>query len=154
MSRKKIILLALLVVFIALQFFQPAQNRSDQETAAEFTKIYAVPDQIQDILKTACYNCHSNNTRYPWYAYVQPAGWMLARHIRKGKAELNFSEFGSYSSRMQAGKLKEIANQIKHNEMPLSSYKILHKNARLSDEQKNLLITWMNNAADSISSGN
>lgn len=151
MNRKKKILLALLVVFIAIQFIQPAHNITVQVLPTDFAKVFVVPNHVQSVLQTACYDCHSNNTNYPWYSNIQPMAWMMARHINNGKSKLNFSDFGSYTSRRQISKLKDIANQIKDDEMPLSSYKIVHKNARLSKEQKSLIIDWMNKTADSLS---
>ena len=154
MKRIKKILLALLIVFIGIQFMQTARNTSGQKLPTDFSKIYAVPDSVQSILQVACYDCHSNNTKYPWYANVQPIAWMMARHVKNGKDKLNFSDFGSYTSRRQISKLKGIANQIKDDEMPLSSYKMMHKKATLSQAEKTLLIDWMNKTADSLSAGN
>lgn len=154
MSRTKKILLALLLLFIAIQFIRPAHNKSEQVQPTDFAKIYTVPDSIQIILRTACYDCHSENTHYPWYSNIQPLAWIMANHIKNGKDKLNFSEFGNYTVRRQISKLKGIAGQIKDDEMPLSSYKMLHKNARLSQVEKILLIDWMQKKADSISINN
>ena len=142
MSRIKKILLSILVVLILIQFIQPAPNKTEQLLPTDITKICNVPDSIQNVLKTACYDCHSNNTNYPWYAYVQPIGWMLNNHIQNGKKQLNFSDFGSYSVRRQKNKLKSMANQINDGAMPLSSYSLMHKNARLTKEVKSLIINW------------
>ncbi len=154
MSRIKKILLALLIVFIAIQFIQPARNKSGQVLPTNFAKVYTVPGNIQSILQNACYDCHSNSTSYPWYSNIQPMAWIMARHIKNGKEELNFSEFGSYTSRRQISKLKGMANQIKDNEMPIWSYKMMHKSARLSQAEKTLIKDWMNNKADSLSANN
>ena len=150
MRRLRKILLALLVVLILIQFIQPSRNKSGDILSTDLTKTISVPGNIQSILKTACYDCHSNNTNYPWYSRIQPFGWLLARHIRKGKAELNFSEFGSYSLRRQITKLNGIANSIKDETMPLSSYTMIHQNARLSKEDKALLIEWATRTKDSL----
>lgn len=154
MSGIKKILLALLIVIISIQFIQPAHNKSGQWLSTDFAKVYAVPKNVQSILQNACYDCHGNNTTYPWYSNIQPVAWMMKRHIDNGKDKLNFSEFGSYRSRKQISKLKEIANQIKDDEMPISSYKAMHKNANLSKEEKSLIMYWMNKTADSLSTGN
>ena len=151
MSRAKKILLALLVVFIAIQFIQPAHNKTVQVLPTDFAKVFVVPNNVQSVLQIACYDCHSNNTNYPWYSNIQPMAWMMARHINNGKNELNFSDFGSYTDRRQISKLKGIANQIKDDEMPIASYKMMHKKARLSKEQKDLIMDWMNKTADSLS---
>ncbi len=150
MSIFKKIVLILLIVFIAIQFIQPARNKSGQVLPTDFSKAVSVPENVKMILQTACYDCHSNNTNYPWYTYVQPVGWILNNHIINGKKELNFSDFGSYPIRKQQSKLKAIADQIKDGEMPLYSYTIIHKNARLSKEQKVLITGWAQKAQDSL----
>ena len=150
MSWIKKILLVLILVFIAIQFIQPAQNKSVQVLPTDISRTITVPENVKMILQTACYDCHSNNTDYPWYNYVQPVAWILANHIKRGKRDLNFSEFGSYPVRKQQSKLKAIANQIKDGEMPLYSYTMIHNNARLSKEQKAIIIDWAQNAQDSL----
>ncbi|HUZ60915.1 MAG TPA: heme-binding domain-containing protein [Hanamia sp.] len=150
MSIFKKIVLILLIVFIAIQFIQPARNKSGQVLPTDISKAVSVPENVKMILQTACYDCHSNNTNYPWYTYVQPVGWILNNHIINGKKELNFSDFGSYPIRKQQSKLKAIADQIKDGEMPLYSYTIIHKNARLSKEQKVLITGWAQKAQDSL----
>lgn len=151
MKLLKKIILYLGVVFIAIQFIQPAYNKNGQVLPTDFAKIYTVPINVQTILQNACYDCHSNNTVYPWYANIQPAGWMLARHIKNGKADLNFSDFGSYTSRRRVSKLKGIANQVKDDEMPITFYKAMHKKANFTKEEKVLIMEWMNKTADSLS---
>jgi len=153
MPKVKKIGLLLLVAFIVAQFIQPAHNESGQVMPADISKTVSVPQVVDVVLNTACYDCHSNNTRYPWYAYIQPAGWILNSHIKKGKAELNFNEFGSYPLRRQQSKLKSIASQVSDDAMPLASYKWLHKKARLSKEEKVLIIDWATKTNESISSG-
>ena len=154
MKLYKKILLALLIVFIAIQFVQPAHNTSGQALPTDITKTVNVPDKVLDIFKNACYDCHSNNTRYPWYVYIQPMGWMMARHIKNGKDNLNFSDFGSYSERKQANKLRAIETSVKEGAMPLSSYVIMHTDARLSAEDKKLITDWVSVAKDSLTKKN
>jgi hypothetical protein len=151
LSHLKKILLAIGIVIIGIQFFRPALNKSNQVFDTDISKIITTPDSVQALLKNACYDCHSNNTNYPWYVNIQPVGWLMANHIKKGKDELNFSEFGSYSSRRQLSKLNGIANSIRDDIMPLSSYKWMHKNAQLSTYEKALLINWVQQAHDSLS---
>src|SRR6185503_13928407 len=112
MKRVRKILLGLLIVLTLIQFIQPALNKNSELLTADITKTFHVPENVQATLKTACYDCHSNNTNYPWYSKIQPFGWLLAKHIRKGKAELNFDEFGSYSLRRQISKLNGIGNSV------------------------------------------
>ena len=96
------------------------------------------------MIKSACYDCHSNETVYPWYAKVQPFGWFLKDHIDEGRRELNFSTFASYEPRRQAKKLDEAAEQIENGGMPLESYTLIHKEAKLTAEQKKLLTDYFN----------
>jgi hypothetical protein len=142
MNRVKKILLGLLIIVVIIQFIQPARNKNGQVFPTDISKIVSMPENVQTVLKTACYDCHSNNTQYPWYINIQPVGWMLARHIKEGKEELNFSEFGSYSTRRRVSKLKSIENSIKDGTMPIPSYTIIHKNAMLTKEEKERIIDW------------
>ncbi len=140
----KKVLIASLVVFVGIQFIPVKRNQSDKMLPADITQVYNVPENIQTIFKTSCYNCHSNNTIYPWYNKVQPVAWLLQFHIDEGKSELNFSEFGSYSKRKRKSKLKAMAHQIKDGDMPLFSYTLMHRNARISGNKKALLLNWIN----------
>ena len=147
---KKILFIGL-IIFLLMQLYQPARNESfEQDITANFTKVYKVPKNVEAILRTSCYDCHSNNTNYPWYSYIQPARFFMESHIKEGKENLNFSEWGNYSNRKQNNKLDRIAKQIKSNEMPLSSYTMIHKNATLSATQKKEIINWISQLKDSL----
>ena len=148
----KKILIVLLVVFIAIQFFRPAKNinTATAVTANNISKVFYVPDSVHSILKTSCYNCHSNNTYYPWYASIQPAAWWLQDHVNEGKKEVNFDEFATYSPRRQYKKFEEIIEQVKEEEMPLSSYTLIHRNAKLSKLQSAALTDWANEQQESM----
>ncbi|KAA8474388.1 heme-binding protein [Arcticibacter tournemirensis] len=150
MSLKKKIILGLAVILIGIQFFQPLRNQSDEVTASHIERVYNVPQNVKAILTQSCYDCHSNNTRYPWYSRIQPGAWYMARHIKKGKEELNFSTFGEYSARKQRNKFRAMAGQVKDGEMPLSSYTLIHRNAVLSQQDKQVLVNWFGTMEDSI----
>ncbi len=154
MSILKKIGIGLTAVFIVIQFIRPARNTGSSSLSPDISKMVSIPDSVQAILKNACYDCHSNNTNYPWYSNIEPVGWLLAKHIRQGKAALNFSEFGSYSSRRQINKLTEIANSVRDGIMPISSYKFMHGDARLSDAERSLIINWVQLSKDSLESRN
>jgi hypothetical protein len=143
MKLLKIIGLVLLVVLVGLQFFPARSNQNTIVPSTDFVKTYKVPEQVAQMLYTSCYNCHSNNTDYPWYSKVQPVGWYLENHINKGKEELNFSEFGSYSSRKQQSKLTSMISQVEDNKMPLASYTFIHSDARLSAVNKKNLVDYL-----------
>ena len=146
----KRLFLVLLLAFIVIQFFRPEKNISTVTSANDITTKYAVPADVQTILKTSCYDCHSNNTAYPWYNNIQPVAWWLKNHVDEGKKELNFSEFASYRIGRQYRKLDEVNKQIKEGEMPLESYTIIHGNAKLSEQQKLVVASWVNAIRDSI----
>ena len=134
-----------LILFLLMQLYQPARNESyGQVNTADFTKVYQVPKNVATILHTSCYDCHSNNTNYPLYSYIQPVRFFMESHIKEGKENLNFNEWGNYSTRRQNNKLDRIEKQIKSNEMPLSSYTLIHKNAILNNTQKEEIIKWIN----------
>lgn len=140
----------LLIVFVGIQFIPTKLNQSNEISPSDITTVYHVPDTIQNMLETSCYDCHSNNTNYPWYNKGQPVRWLLQRHIEGGKSELNFSEFGSYSKRRQKSKLKAMLGQIKNNDMPLWSYTLIHRNAKLTEKEKSRLIKWINTLRDRL----
>ena len=139
------------VFFVFIQFFQPARNESGQVLDTDISKTLTVPGDVRGILANACFDCHSNHTRYPFYTGIQPGGWFMAYHVRNGKAKLNFSEFGSLTKRKQGSKLNSIAKQIEDDAMPLRSYRWLHGSARLSQAEKDAVIQWANAAQDSLS---
>lgn len=133
-------------VVLAIQFIPVERNVSTVPPGQSFEKTEKVPANVAAILKVSCYDCHSNNTRYPWYSELQPGAWFMARHIKKGKEELNFDEFNNYSKRRKKAKIKSIISQIEKDEMPLRSYRMMHGNARLSaDEKKELLDFFRDN---------
>lgn len=128
-----------------MQLYQSARNESyEQVNTADFTSIYKVPKNVETILRTSCYDCHSNNTKYPLYSYIQLARFFMESHIKEGKENLNFNEWGNYSNRKQNNKLDRITKQIKSDEMPLASYTLIHKNAILTPTQKEEVINWIN----------
>ena len=153
MSILKKILLVLLLVFIAMQFIRPARNIA-QIGQADIANRLMVPGSVEGILKTSCYDCHSNKTCYPWYANIQPMGWVLANHIKDGKDDLNFNEFGTYTKRRQLSKLKAIGSSVKEGTMPLPSYTLLHQDAILSKEEKTLVTDWATKTRDSLEAKN
>ena len=147
MSLIKKILVVLLLACIIIQFFRPARNTSTELLSADITKVVPVPEGVLSVLKRSCYDCHSNNTAYPWYMNIQPVAWYLAHHVKEGKHELNFSEFGSYKPKKQLHKLQEIAKEVKEGEMPLSSYTLIHSRAKLSEDEKLLVVRWADSLA-------
>lgn len=152
MKIAKIILLVFFILFVAIQLFRPTKNSGSVDPATDVSAAVPVSPEVVAILKESCYDCHSNSTRYPWYAEVMPAGWFLAGHVNDAKVHLNFSEFTTGSLRRQYHKLEEITEQIDLGEMPLPSYLILHSASELSAEKRQLLLTWAEDSRASMKS--
>lgn len=149
------LLIALSILLVLAQLYpKDKKNNSSAVSVNDIGTKYTVPDNIQAILKSSCYDCHSNNTAYPWYSKVQPIAWWLGGHIAEGKKNLNFSEFTIYSLKKQFRKLKEIQEQIEEDEMPLSSYTFIHRYANLTGNQKKLLLNWVSATQDSMKTRN
>jgi hypothetical protein len=146
----KNIILLLVVVLIIMQFFHPKKNQSTGQSQNGIATIYNVPPDVNGILKKACNDCHSNNTVYPWYNNIQPVAWWLNNHIEEGKRELNFDEFKTYRPVRQYNKLKEVIEQVKKGEMPLTSYTIIHTDAKLTDPEKSALVAWAESIRNSM----
>ncbi len=148
--RKKI-LIALLFVFVAIQFFRPAKNLSGDDTYGIHTK-YNVSENVNHLLEVACNDCHSNKTVYPWYANIQPVAWWLNKHVVDGKKHLNFSTFTRLPIAVQNHKFEEIIEMVEKKEMPLASYTYLglHKEADLTDEQRKLITDWSKAQMDTL----
>ncbi len=140
----------LLAAFLVIQFIHPARNENTTVSAKDIDVLYPVPDSVKLVLQKACMDCHSNNTRYPWYNKIQPVAWWLNDHINEGKGELNFSEFGTRTPEKQAKKLRKVAKEVQEGGMPLSSYTWIHKDAKLTAQEKDMLINWANGLADKI----
>jgi hypothetical protein len=145
----KISLTVVVALFIIIQFIPRDHNESEAIQANDISKVYAVPVNVGAILKTSCYDCHSNHTEYPLYSWLQPIRFMMDRHVSKGKDELNFNEFGTYSSRKQRSKLRAIGESLEEGSMPLSSYTIIHRSAILSTKDKATLMNWVKQSSDS-----
>jgi len=149
----KRILLLLFIVFVGIQFIPMKLNVSDEVYETDFMNIYSVPKAISEKLVVSCYDCHSNNTKYPWYNKIQPVAWYLEGHIKEGKKELNFNEFGNYSVRRQKSKIKSIIREIERNKMPLVSYTNMHEDAILNKDEKKELLGYFEMLKDSIENG-
>ena len=129
------------LVIIGIQFI-PSSFKNSGVATNSFEKKLNVPPLILNQLKTSCFDCHSNHTNYPIYSILQPINFYLNNHIKDGKNKLNFDEFSNYSDRKLSTKLDEIISQLEKKEMPLSSYTLIHQNAKLSNSENEKLINW------------
>jgi hypothetical protein len=141
-------LLGLAVVLVLIQFIRPAKNLSSAPAPRDITALYPTPPDVKAVLARACYDCHSDHTRYPWYAEVQPVGWWLAEHVKDGKRHLNFSEFGSYPSIRAARAMTKSMDEVQHHGMPLASYTFIHRDAVLTPAEIAAFDQWARSVRD------
>jgi hypothetical protein len=148
----KTFLAGVAVAAIAIQFFPPVRNLSAARAPGpdDITVLHPASPEVKAILAKSCYDCHSDNTVYPWYANVQPVGWWLDRHVTEGKRHLDFSQFGRYSAKRARHKLQGIVKHTKRHTMPLASYTTIHRDAKLTDAEIKLLGDWATDAAEHI----
>ena len=146
----KIIALIILVIFVGIQFVPIERNQSDIVPKTDFMLVNNPPKNIGKLLQVSCYDCHSNNTEYPWYNKLQPIAWLLENHIADGKDELNFSSWDEYSNRRKNSKLKSIISQVEDDEMPLYSYTLFHGDAKFSVKDKKAFTNWIKQLKDSL----
>ena len=138
----KTVALALAIVFIAIQFYRPDRTTAPVVQAETLEATTQIPENVAQIFKRSCNECHTNQTNYPWYSNITPFSWLLQQHIDDGRAKLNFSIWNTYDAKKKARKLEEICDEITGGEMPLDQYLWLHRDAKLSGEEKKLLCDW------------
>ena len=142
----KRILVFLLIVFVIMQFFGPEKNQGDVASLDAFIADTNPPQAVHETLKNACFDCHSDVTRYPWYNSITPVNYWMADHVDHGKGDLNFSKWNSYSAEKKEHKLEEVAHEVEEGEMPLNSYTWTHGDAKLTESQVAELIKWAEGA--------
>lgn len=140
----------LLIALVVIQFFRPEKNLQKGISTTHFSTKYHLPDDVNVILDKACYDCHSNNSRYPWYFNIQPIGMWMDDHIKEGKQGLNFSEYTNKRLRYQYHKMEEVIEVIDENAMPIDSYTWTHKDAILTSEEKSKLKNWAQSIMDTL----
>ena len=133
---------ALLIVIVAMQFYRPEKNQDPGDHLSKFLEETNPPQEVSGILKSSCYDCHTNQTNYPWYNQVAPVSWWLADHIEEGKEHLNFSAWESYSPKKKDHKLEEVVETVESAEMPLNEYTWTHSEADLSDAERKAVMDW------------
>ena len=143
---KKIVYFSLVVITIALIVLQFIQSKLPQNAPVQLqdkAQVQNAGDEVMAILKTSCFDCHSNQTNYRWYSYIAPVSWQIAKDVEKGRKALNFSEWDTYTKRKLVGKLTEIKEQVSKGEMPMKIYCLIHPGTRLDDAKKLVIATWV-----------
>ena len=142
--------IGLSILLIAAQFIQPSLNQGSSSGAQDITKMVSVPENVMQVLKRSCYDCHSDHSTYPWYDRISPISWWVADHINDGKRELNFTQFKQNTTKRQLHKMEEIRETVEKGDMPLKSYLVMHGDAKLTDHEKNILVEWSRKAEEEI----
>ena len=149
----KLAFYGIIALFFAIQFVPSNLPEVNDDTSGDLIVMENAPENVSSILHKACYDCHSNQTHYPWYSYVAPIAWLVADDTRMGREELNFSEWSTLSKRRKIKVLKEMAEETEKKKMPLPVYTIVHKDAILSDEEIALISEWTASVSSDILGG-
>lgn len=128
--------ITLVIIFVFIQFI-PVDR-----TNPPITGDIETPLGVKNILQRSCYDCHSNQTDWPFYSYVAPVSWLVASDVHEGREELNFSEWDKYDSKKRSKKMKETSKEVKEGEMPMKIYLFTHPSADLNESEKKLIIDW------------
>jgi hypothetical protein len=153
MRRRRIYLFSVVVALILIQFIRPEKNLGEPENETDFIRISQVPDTLASVFLNSCYDCHSNNTQYPWYSNVAPFSWYLKWHIDEGKAHLNFTSWGIMDKAQKITKLDLICEEITFGTMPLNSYLWIHRASKLSEQDIQAICAWTESEALEILTG-
>lgn len=130
------ILIGLAAGAVAIQFIQP--DRTNPEVTADFDG----PEPVKAILQAKCYDCHSNESVWPWYSYIAPVSWWVADHVMEGREELNYSDWGTFSEKKRTRKTEETYDEIADGYMPLKSYLLTHRDAKVTEEELAIIEAW------------
>lgn len=138
----KWVLLGLFAALVAIQFIRIDKTNPPVNAGEDFMAMASPPADVAKLLKDACYDCHSHETKYPWYTNVAPVSWWIGHHIEEARGHLNFSAWKTYDAEKKAHKAEECAEELEKGLMPLKPYVRMHAEARLSGEQRERLISW------------
>ncbi len=146
----KRILLVLVILLVIIQFIPCKLPQTNHDTKNDIIANGLVNDETANTIKASCYDCHSNQTHYPWYSRVAPVSWLLTSDVKEGRGELNFSEWNSYDKRRKIRKLGDIKEQVEKGDMPIPIYTLIHRNTKLNETQKALIMKWSDELATKL----
>jgi hypothetical protein len=142
--------LLLIAAFLVAQLYQPNRSNPPIDEKQTLFATLDVPPNVRAVLERSCNDCHSHNTQWPWYSYIAPTSWLVARDVSKGRSMMNLSEWGTYKKTRQITKLGQISDQLEEDEMPLHNYRLMHPGAVLSDSEVDLVSNWAETARDRL----
>ena len=148
-KKLKWILVAMIAVFALLQFSNPARTNLPVVPGGDFSASLLPPPQIAALLRAACYDCHSDETKWPWYSRVAPASWLVVSDVNEGRRHLNLSDWPKDSVRA-AKKLERMSEELDYREMPPAKYTLIHADARLTDDRRKALLQWLDDTAGKL----
>jgi len=144
-------LLVLIVVLLVVIQFVPVKAPSNNiNTSNDLVSVEKLDGDVSVILKSSCYDCHSSQTHYPWYSHMAPVSWLVANDVKEGRAKLNFSDWKLNNKRRKIRQLEDIKEQVQQGEMPMGIYTVIHKKAKLTESQKQLLVKWTDDMANKV----
>lgn len=146
----KRILIGLAIILVVIQFIPVELPPPGADRTGDMIGTGLASQDVAQLFKTSCYNCHSNETEYPWYSHVAPSSWLVAKDVREGRDELNFSTWLSYDTTRMIRKLDDIASEVGEGHMPMPIYTWMHPSAKLTDEQRELIVAWTETAMDAL----
>lgn len=149
----KRIVLGLGIVFAGMQLFRPDRTNPPIDAARSVQSTAAVPPAVDAVLRRSCYDCHSSETRWPWYSGVAPMAWGVAADVREGRAQFNLSDWGAYPARKRAGILEKMCDEVREGRMPLRQYLWLHRDATLAEADWKSICDWSMDEADRLAAG-
>jgi Haem-binding domain len=150
MKRWHYILGGMALVLIVIQFIPTDLPAASNDTTGDIIKSGLVSQDVSILLKTSCYSCHSDETEYPWYSYVAPSSWLVARDVRVARKELNFSRWLDYDTSKMLAKLDDMTSEVGEGHMPMPIYTLMHPSAKLSDAQRELIVAWAEATMDIV----
>jgi hypothetical protein len=134
--------LATLVLLVAIQFVPVNRSNPGVDPSRTIYAALPVPADVKAVFERSCKNCHSSETAWPWYGYVAPVSWVVARDVHQARKKMNLSEWGSYSAQRKEDRLEEICEQVTNGEMPDRKYAIFHRSAKLTLEERAAVCAW------------
>ena len=144
-------LLVLIVVLLVVIQFVPVKAPSNNiNTSNDLVSVEKLDGDVSVILKSSCYDCHSSQTHYPWYSHMAPVSWLVANDVKEGRAKLNFSDWKLNNKRRKIRQLEDIKEQVQQGEMPMGIYTVIHKKAKLTESQKQLLVKWTDDMSNKV----
>lgn len=146
----KRLLVIIAVVLVIIQFVPVTLPTNNSDLKSDLVSTQKLSSEVVSILKSTCYDCHSSQTKYPWYSHVAPVSWLVARDVKEGREKLNFSDWDKNNKRHKIRQLENIKEEVQQGEMPMAIYTFIHRDAKLTEAQKKLLMDWADGMAEKV----